>query len=236
MSAIVIGNRTTAWEKPENRNFDIEITNNRLHTIGFDYPAAGGIYISTVDGLRILHNTIEKTAYSGMTVGWGWSRVHYSLGEKVNIRDAEIAYNKIIDFMQTLRDGAAIYVLGANCAWGNTRHFNFMHDNYAERELYVDHSKRGYYMDGSSTNWEVYNNVIFGVRLPIFSQFHVPEQYTHHNYIHDIYTDYPIDPGNHAPERDTIVENCIYVAEGKEKLFEIYPKAKDIFEASGCNW
>lgn len=235
MSAIVIGNRTTAWEKPENRNFDIEIINNRLHTIGHGYPAAGGIYISMVDGLRILHNTIENTAYSGITVGWGWSRVHYSLGEKVNLRDAEIAYNRIIDFMQLMRDGAAIYVLGANCTWDRGGQFNFMHDNYAEREMYKDHSKRGYYMDGSSTNWECYDNVIFGVRLPVFSQFHVPDQYTHHNYIHGIYTDFPIDPGNHAPERDTIVRRCYCVPEGKAALFAKYPKAEKIFAASGSS-
>lgn len=234
MSAILIGNHTTEWENPKNRNIDIEIVNNHLNTIGYDYPAAGGIYVSIVDGLRILHNTIEKTAYSGVTVGWGWSPVSYSLGEKVNLRDVEIAYNKIIDFMQLMRDGAAIYVLGANCTWDHEEQFNFMHDNYAERELYRDASKRGYYMDGSSTNWEVYDNVIFGVRLPIFSQFHVANQYTHHNYIHDIYTDFPIDPGNHAPWRDTIVEDCYYV-EDREALLEKYPKARMIRDFAGCD-
>ena len=234
MSAMLIGNHTTDWANPQNRNIDIEIINNHLHTIGYEYPAAGGIYVSIVDGLRILHNTIEKTAYSGVTVGWGWSPVSYSLGELVNIRDAEIAYNKIIDFMQLMRDGAAIYVLGANCTWDHEEQFNFMHDNYAERELYRDASKRGYYMDGSSTNWEVYDNVIFGVRLPIFSQFHVPNQYTHHNYIHDIYTDFPIDPGNHAPWRDTIVEDCYYVAD-REALLEEHPKARMIRDFAGCD-
>ncbi len=235
MAGIIVGNHTTAWEDPQNRNYDIEIVNNHLHTIGYEYPAAGAIYVSIVDGLRIMHNTIEKTAYSGITVGWGWSPVSYSLGEKVNIRDAEIAFNRIIDFMQLMRDGAAIYVLGANCTWDHEGQFNFMHDNYAERELYKDASKRGYYMDGSSTNWEVYNNVILGVRLPIFSQFHVANQYTHHNYIHDIYTDYPIDPGNHAPWRDTIVEDCYYVAEGKDAMLEKYPAARSIRDLSGCN-
>ncbi len=235
MSAILIGNFTTAWEDEKNRNIDIKICNNHLNTIGYEYPAAGGIYVSIVDGLKIMHNTIERTAYSGMTVGWGWSRVDYALGEKVNIRDAEIAYNRIIDFMQLMRDGAAIYVLGANCTWDHEEQFNFMHDNYAERELFRDGSKRGYYMDGSSTNWEVYNNVIIGSRLPIFSQFHVAGQYTHHNYIHDIFTDYPIDPGNHAPWRDTIVENCTYVAEGRDYMLEHYDEARSIYELSGCD-
>ena len=151
------------------------------------------------------------------------------------MRDAEIAYNKIIDFMQLMRDGAAIYVLGANCSWEHTAPFNFMHDNYAEREMYKDNSKRGYYMDGSSTNWEVYDNVILGVRLPIFSQFHVPVQYTHNNYIHDVYTDFPIDSGNHAPERNTIVRDCYYVSEGKDAMLAAHPKARSIFEHAGCN-
>ena len=235
MSAIVIGNHTTEWENPKNRNIDISITNNHLRNIGYDYPAAGGIYLSMVDTLKILHNTIEETAYSGITVGWGWDAVSYALGEKINVRDAEIAYNKIIDFMQLMRDGAAIYVLGANCSWEHTAPFNFMHDNYAEREMYKDNSKRGYYMDGSSTNWEVYDNVILGVRLPIFSQFHVPVQYTHNNYIHDVYTDFPIDSGNHAPERNTIVRDCYYVSEGKDAMLATHPKARSIFEHAGCN-
>ena len=137
--------------------------------------------------------------------------------------------------MQILRDGAAIYVLGANCTREHSGQFNFMHDNYAEREMYKDHSKRGYYMDGSSSNWETFNNVIFGVRLPIFSQFHVESQYTYHNYIHDIYTDFPIDHGNHAPWRDTIVGDCYYVEDGKEALLNKYPNAQKIIDASGSN-
>ncbi len=235
MSAIIVGNYSKDWTDPNTQNINVEIVNNYLHIIGYEYPSAGGIFVGKVDRLKIMYNTIEKTAYSGITVGWGWSRVEFSLGEQVNIRDAEIAYNHITDFMLKMRDGAAIYVLGANCTWEHEARFNRMHDNYAARELYKDSSKRGYYMDGSSTNWEVWDNVISGVRLPIFSQFHVSGQYTHHNHIHDIYTDYPIDRGNHAPWRDTVLGECYYVAEGLEALLETYPKARMIRDYAGCD-
>lgn len=235
MTALSVGNPTTAWEKPENRNININIINNLFRHIGYSYPTAVGIYIGMVDGLKLTHNTITETAYSAVSIGWGWSLVGYELGEKVNIRDAEVAYNRITDYMQLLRDGAAIYVLGANCTADHGGQFNFMHDNYAERELFGDASKRGYYMDGSSSNWEVYDNVTSGTRLPIFSQFHCSGQFTHHNYIHDIYTTDPIDHGNHAPWRDTILGDYYYIAEGIDSLFAAYPKAKEIYEASGCD-
>ena len=235
MSALMVGNPTTAWEKPENRNININIINNLFCHIGYTYPTAVGIYIGMVDGLKLTHNTIRETAYSAVSIGWGWSLVGYELGEKVNIRDAEVAYNRITDYMQLLRDGAAIYVLGANCTADRGGQFNFMHDNYAQRELFCDASKRGYYMDGSSSNWEVYDNVTSGTHLPVFSQFHCSDQFTHHNYIHDIYTTNKIDSGNHAPWRDTILGEWYYVGEGIEALFAAYPKAKEIFEASGCD-
>lgn len=236
MSALSIGNPSTVWEDPDNQNISVSVENNVFRHIGYEYPTSVGFYMGMVDGLRFTRNTMHETAYSAVSVGWGWVQVPYELGEKVNIRDAEIAYNRITDYMQILRDGAAIYVLGANCTAAYGRRFNFMHDNYAERELFRDTSKRGYYMDGSASNWEVWDNVTVGCRLPVFSQFHVPVQFTHHNFIHDIYTTDPIDPGNHAPDRDTILGECFFVPEGKETMFTRYPKAKAIADAAGADW
>jgi len=236
MSALSVGNPTTQWENPANQNISVYVENNVFRHIGYEYPTSVAFYMGMVDGLRFTHNTMHETAYSAVSVGWGWAQVPYEPGEKVNIRDAEIAYNRITDYMQILRDGAAIYVLGANCTAEYGRHFNFMHDNYAERELFRDTSKRGYYMDGSASNWECFDNVTVGCRLPVFSQFHVPVQFTHHNYIHDIYTTDPIDPGNHAPDRDTVLGECYFVPEGKAAMLARYPKAKAIMDAAGADW
>ncbi len=235
MSALSVGNPTTEWENPLNRNIGIRIENNLVEDIGYTYPSAVAIYIGMVDTLVLSHNTVRKCAYSGISVGWGWSRVGYELGEKVNIRDAEISYNRIEDFMMLLRDGAAIYVLGANVDASNARRFNKMHDNYATRELYRDASKRGYYMDGSSSNWDVYDNVICGVRLPIFSQFHCASQYTFHNHIENTYSTYPIDRGNHAPWRDTVLGTYYDDIADEAKMMEKYPAAAAIRDASGCD-
>ena len=116
MSAISIGDPVKAIVEPQNASFDLRVDHNVLSHIAYDYPSAPALDIFRVDGLSICHNTIEKTAYSAISVGWQWTNVPYAPGEMVNIRDAEIAYNKITDFSQVLRDAAAIYVVGANCA------------------------------------------------------------------------------------------------------------------------
>ena len=135
--------------------------------------------------------------------------------------------------MDVLHDGAAIYVVGANCHRGYTRQINFMHHNFALRNEVV-HGRHAYYLDGSSSNWEVYENVTPAAHHSVFSQFNVPSQYTWHNYIHDIYSTTEIPEKNTVPERDMRVWDCYVVSEGLEALFEKYPKAKEIYEESGC--
>ncbi len=232
MTALSIGNPTTAWEEPKNRNIDLSVTGNYFHDIGYSYPSAVACYIGMVDTLCFSHNTIDRCAYSALSAGWGWVKVHYVVGEKVNIRDAEISYNKITDYMQVLKDGAAIYVVGANTHCGDARVINRMHDNFACREL-KSIAQRGYYMDGSASNWEVYDNVTSGTPLPIFSQYHVSDQFTWHNHITRIYSTEKVPTENHVPERDTTLGET-FVEPTLEALFEKYPAARAIMEAAGC--
>lgn len=234
MSAVSVGNPNSNWADVHNRNYAVLVTNNRFVHIAYEYPTAPALCFGPTDGLTVTHNTVFDCAYSAVSAGWSWDSVPYEKGEKVNLRDASIAFNRFIDYMQLLRDGGAVYVLGGNCTRDTADRFNFIYGNYAEREMYVDASKRGYYLDGSSSNWEVYDNVSLGSRLPVFAQFHTSDQYTWHNSIHDIYTDYPVDSGNHAPWRDTVLGAWYCVPRGIEALFAAYPKAKEIFEASGC--
>ena len=234
MCALSVGNPTTAWEDPKNRSYALRIENNLFRHIAYDYPSALCIYIGGVDVLRILHNTVDGCGYSGISIGWGWAAVPYELGEKVNVRDAEVAYNRFHNFMDVLRDGAAIYTVGANCHHDNARRFNRMHDNFADLDEKRDTSKRGYYCDGSSTNWEVSDSVIVNCALPLFSQFHVPSAGTYHNTLHRVYSTTPIDQGNHAPDRDTLLGENFVVTEGEEALYEKYPEARAIRDAAGC--
>jgi hypothetical protein len=159
--------------------------------------------------------------------------LRYALGEMVNIRDAEISHNRILHHMQVLKDGGAIYVVGSNCTVENTRFFNFMHDNFAYRDN-VKRTVRGYHLDGSSSNWHVYDNVVSGAQRPAFAQFIVEAQYTHNNLVENTYTTEPMDEENHCPERNTI-----FIGTKTEptlaELFEKHPHAKEIYENSGCS-
>ncbi len=232
MSAVSIGDPVRVGQHPRICSYDIRVENNFLHRIGFDFPSAPAIDIFRVDGLSICRNTIESCAYSGISVGWEWGLQPYALGEMINIRDAEIAYNRICHHMQILNDGGAIYVVGSNARKEYQRYFNFMHDNFAYRDA-PRHTVRGYYLDGSSTNWHVYNNVTSGAHRPVFAQFAVPAQYTWNNLLDDTYSTDEVPLENHAPERNTVLGN-VFLAPTLNKLFEDYPKAKEIFENSGC--
>ncbi len=233
MSAISIGDPVKASIDPQNASFDINIDRNYISDIGFEFPSAPAVDIFRVDGLSICHNTIQKTAYSAISVGWQWVPVDLALGEVVNIRDAEIAYNKITDFSHVLKDSAAIYVVGANCARTYSRRFNTMHHNFAENDRCRE-KVIGYYLDGASSNWTVWDNVISNSERPLYLQHnkYIPEQYTWHNRAYDIYTTEPVMQTNHHPERDTLVWN-IYTCPTLEALFEAYPKARKIYEGAG---
>ena len=232
MSAISIGNPTRASREKRNCSFDVRVENNYLKNIGFGFPTAPAINIFRVDGVSICRNTIEHCAYSGVSIGWEWGLLRYALGEMVNIRDAEISHNRVMHHMEVLRDGGAIYVVGSNCTVENTRFFNFMHDNFAYRDN-VKRTVRGYYLDGSSSNWHVYDNVVSGAQRPAFAQFIVEAQYTHNNLVENTYTTDPMDEENHCPERNTIFLGT-KTERNLEELFAKYPHAKEIYENSGC--
>ena len=233
MSAVSVGNPTRASREKRNCSFDVRVENNCLRRIAYDFPTAPAIDIFRVDGVSICRNSIEHCAYSGISVGWEWGLVRYALGEVVNIRDAEIAYNRVLHHMNVLRDGGAIYVVGSNCTRENTRFFNFMHDNFAYRTS-IKRTVRGYYLDGSSSNWHVYDNVVSGAQRPAFAQFIVEAQYTHNNLVERTYTTEPMDAENHCPGRNTIFRDT-YTEQSIGELFEKYPRAREIFEASGCS-
>ncbi len=234
MAALSIGTPNINCFNAEYQNFGITIHNNYFYQIGYEYPTAVAIFVGKVDGLSITHNTIKKTAYSAISIGWSWAAESYAYGEGLNIRHADISYNSVEDYMQLLRDGAAIYVVGANCISTYTDHFNFMHNNYAERVL-ADSSKRGYYLDGSSSNWHLYDNVTSGTSLPIFSQFHVPTQFTYNNLIERTYSVEHVSDGNHAPERNTILKER-FEAPTLAELLKQYPDALAIKEKAGCDF
>ncbi|MBE6567808.1 MAG: right-handed parallel beta-helix repeat-containing protein [Ruminococcaceae bacterium] len=236
-SGVTIGNPTWNWQEEHNRTYHARVENNYFENIACDFPAAPAIYIAQVDGLKILHNTVEGCSYSAISVGWNWAPVTYELGERVNIRDAEIAYNVFHNYMQLLKDGGAVYVLGSNCNHETTsERFNLMHDNFAYLDTLVKaYGKYGYYCDGACSNWEVRDSVVINTDgMPIFSQPH-PQALSYHNTFKNIYSTTQRHPSTHVPERDIITLDYHLVEEGADALFAKHPEVKAIRDAAGAS-
>ena len=237
MCGVTVGNPSWNWQEEKNRTFCARVENCRFRHIAYAYPSAPCIYFGQVDGLKLLHNTVEDCAYSAVSVGWTWSPAEFELGERVNIRGAVLAYNYFRNYMQLLKDGGAIYVLGGNANRNTTpERFNVMHDNFAIVDARKnEYGKYGYYCDGSASNWDVYHSVVLNTeQMPIFSQPH-PQALSYHNHFTEIYSNTTPHVSTHVPVRDIVRENYVYDNVSPEEYLAKYPEAKRIHDAAGSN-
>ncbi|MEN3607906.1 RICIN domain-containing protein [Plantactinospora sp. ZYX-F-223] len=98
---------------------NIEIKNNYLYDSAVLFNGHSPISAYFVDTLIVQHNQIEKTPWSGVTLGWGWWNFDGSAGSIVpnrpttTARNNNVSYNHIIDTVQRLSDTAPIYTLGS---------------------------------------------------------------------------------------------------------------------------
>lgn len=97
-----------------------QVTNNYITQIGQDYYGTCGVTAGYPAGLKIEHNVIRNTPYSGISVGFGWT-------DKPNaMHDNRIAHNDIGNVMQLLCDGGGIYTLSLQP--GTQIVDNYIHD------------------------------------------------------------------------------------------------------------
>ena len=233
MSAIFIGNLTSNTEY-KNRLYDVRIENNYLEHISCEYAVGGAITVAKADGLSICHNTLREMGYMGIHMGWVWDPVYYCLGEAFNIRDAEIAYNYIEDYVLTLEDGGAIYALGATAHHDFAKRFNSMHDNYATAKVRLIWGRYAYYMDATCTNWDCYHNVAFNADHSAYSQ-ECPWACSWHNHVHGNFFDTAASDKTLAPDRDVLFYDNVVDAISEEEFLAKYPEAKAIRDAAGCS-
>ncbi len=234
MSAIYIGNLTSDIKDPKNRLYDVRIENNYFEHICCDYPIGGAVTIGKVDGLSVCHNTIKETGYMAIHAGWVWDPVYYALGEGFNIRDAEIAYNYIEDYVVTMEDGGAVYMLGANAHHDFAKRFNSMHDNYATAKVKLLWGRYAYYMDATCTNWDCYHNVSFNADNASYSQ-ECPWACSWHNHVHGNFFDTAAPQGTLAPDRDVYYYDNVVDALPEAEFLAKYAEAKAIRDAAGCS-
>ncbi|MDQ2586645.1 carbohydrate-binding protein [Saccharothrix yanglingensis] len=98
---------------------NIEIRNNHLYDSAVLFNGHSPISAYFVDGLAVQRNRIEKSPWSGITLGWGWWNFDGSAGSIVpgrpttTAKNNTISHNHIVDTVQRLGDTAPIYTLGS---------------------------------------------------------------------------------------------------------------------------
>ncbi|MFE9751050.1 RICIN domain-containing protein [Saccharothrix saharensis] len=98
---------------------NIEIKNNFLYDSAVLFHGHSPISAYFADTLTIQHNRIEKSPWSGITLGWGWWNFDGSAGSiapnrpTTTARNNTISHNHIVDTVQRLSDTAPIYTLGS---------------------------------------------------------------------------------------------------------------------------
>ncbi|MEH1129042.1 ricin-type beta-trefoil lectin domain protein [Micromonospora sp. CPCC 206061] len=109
---------------------NITIKNNYLYDSAVLFNGHSPISAYFADTVTIQRNRIEKTPWSGITLGWGWWNFDGSSGSiapnrpTTTARNNNISYNHIIDTVQRLSDTAPIYTLGSQP--GTTIHDNYL--------------------------------------------------------------------------------------------------------------
>ena len=115
-SAILIGtfsDEATEVHLPYNPSDKREIStndrieNNLITDITNEDWGAVGIGAGYVRGIKILHNEISNVSYSGISMGWGWTKTQNAM------KNNTISANKIHHYGKHMYDVAGIYTLSA---------------------------------------------------------------------------------------------------------------------------
>jgi len=156
-NGITIGIFSEEWENisvPFNpkdlrdRSINDEISNNYIEKIGQDNFGTCAISAGYVTNIKIVHNEMYDLPYTGISIGWGWTK------EKSVMENNYIAYNKIIDFCKLMYDGGGIYTLSNQ---GNS----VIENNYCKTSSCAKgYGYRTIYLDENSSNFTVQNNVV----------------------------------------------------------------------------
>ena len=148
---------------PVDRIDGIRIENNFIDLTGCTYENSCAVVLTKVRNARLAHNTVLRSSYTAISLGWKWDVGTWQYGEQVNLENVEVAYNRIQSFVTHMRDGGAIYTLGGNVDVGYAPVINTVHDNYiVEDDLTCpeDGFFASIYHDGASSNWHTYSNVV----------------------------------------------------------------------------
>ncbi len=121
------------------------IEDNHVFDAPVEYHGGVGIDVGYAANSSIVHNQIEQTPYTGISIGWGgWPDKVEMPGLANYAHDNDVSYNLIFNVMQMLGDGGGIYSNGQTSAsqsysTGETINGNVIHDLGGDNTpLYTD--------------------------------------------------------------------------------------------------
>lgn len=97
---------------------DLLVRNNLFKDTSRLFWGVAGVIVYMADGMQFLHNQVENTPYSGISLGWGWWNFNGDPESVVpddpsaTMRNNVIRYNLFKNTITTLSDAGAIYTIG----------------------------------------------------------------------------------------------------------------------------
>lgn len=107
---------------------DIVFANNIIDRAGAEFYASVGLMVTKADGAEIRNNLFRDLPYSAISLGWGWAN---NLEADFH-RAIDVENNYFENVVNTLYDGAPIYVVGPVAEYGAARSdFTQIRGNFA---------------------------------------------------------------------------------------------------------
>jgi hypothetical protein len=116
-NGIELGNDNMRTAIGNDQTLGNTIADNHVFDIAVEYHGGIGIDVGYAANSMIVHNQIDHTPYTGLSIGWGgWPDKQGKPGLTSYTQNNSVSYNLIFNVMQTLNDGGGIYTNGQTSA------------------------------------------------------------------------------------------------------------------------
>lgn len=126
------------------------IKNNLVNNVTTEHQGAVGIGAGYPRFVEIVHNEISYTNYSGISVGFGWTK------KETAMTNNHINWNEIHHIARLLCDAGPIYTL-SNQGVGGEIQYNYIHDNTTSK--WADYWNVPIYLDEGTSGFTIKENV-----------------------------------------------------------------------------
>jgi hypothetical protein len=163
-NAIELGNDNMRNATGADQTLGNTIKDNHVFNAPVEYLSGIGIDVAYAAKSSIVHNQIDHTPYTAISIGWGgWPDKQGQPALTNYSQNNDVSYNLLFSIMQTLSDGGGIYTNGQTTsshsyATGETVKGNVIHDQ--------NHSFWGLYDDNGSDWMTVTGNAVWNGGSP----------------------------------------------------------------------